>query len=235
MALPLYLAMTAAEISCAQALPARCAYMACHFSPYGTGLSNFPQTLPKDSILIVNDRTPVQGHDPELIAAQLTQLVEEWEAAGILLDLQRPGIPQTAQIANAILSALPCPVGISECYARDLSCPVFLSPPPPDRLLSEYIAPWQGRELWLEAALDAQIITVTPKGSRVTQNFSPIHTDYPHEDMRLHIHYKIEPSPDQIRFTLHRTPEDLTALLQEAEALGVTHAVGLFQELGGVV
>lgn len=232
MALPLYLAMTAAEISCTQALPARCAYMACHFSPYGTGLSNFPRSLPKGSILIVNDRTPVQRHDPELIAAQLTQLAEEWEVTGILLDFQRPGSHQTTQIARAILSAPPCPVGISECYAQDFSCPVFLSPPPLDRPLSEYIAPWQGRELWLEAALDAQIITVTPQESRAEPFFSPDSIQYPHQDPRLHCHYKIETGPSTARFTLQRTPDDLTVLLQEAETLGITQAVGLYQELG---
>lgn len=235
MALPLYLAMTAAEISCAQALPARCAYMACHFSPYGTGLSNFPQALPTDSILIVNDRTPVKGHDPALIAAQLTQLAEEWEAAGILLDFQRPGSPQTAEITKAILSAPPCPVGISECYARDLNCPVFLSPPPLDRPLSEHIAPWQGRALWLEAALDAQIITVTPQGIQTEPFLSPDPIQFPYQDLRLHCRYKIETGPSTARFTLQRTSEDLTALLQEAEALGITQAVGLHQELGALL
>ena len=235
MALPLYLAMTAAEISCAQALPARCAYMACHFSPYGTGLSNFPRSLPKASVLIVNDRTPVQGHDPALVAAQVAQLAEEWEAVGILLDFQRPNIPRTAEIAKAILSALSCPVSISEYYARDLNCPVFLPPPPPDRPLPKYIAPWQGRELWLEAALDAQRIAVTPKGSSLTQDFSHDSIDCPHQDTKLHIHYKIEIAPNLVSFTLRRTQADLTALMQEAESLGFTQAIGLYQELGALL
>ncbi len=234
MALPLYLAMTAAEISCAQALPARCAYMACHFSPYGTGLSNFPLHLPEGAMLILNDRTPVQGHDPALIAAQLVQLAEEQQAIGILLDFQRPNVPRTAEIANAILSSLPCPVGISEYYARDLRCPVFLSPPPPDCPLPKYIAPWQGRELWLEAALEGQRTTVTPKGSSVTQDYSPDPVNFPHKDTKLHVHYKIEVAPNQIHFTLRRTQSDLTALIQEAEALGFTRAIGLYQQLGNL-
>ena len=45
MGLPLYLAMTAAELSAAEALPRKMAYMACHFSLYGTGLSNIPEQL----------------------------------------------------------------------------------------------------------------------------------------------------------------------------------------------
>lgn len=235
MALPLYLAMTAAEISCAQALPARCAYMACHFSPYGTGLSNFPRQLPEGAMLILNDRTPVQGHDPVLIAAQLSQCAEEWNAAAILLDFQRPGCPQIPQIAQAILDSTPCPTAISACYSQEVDCPVFLSPLPPNCRLEDHMAHWHGRELWLEAALDTQVITVTQKGSHIAQDLSPIPSGCPHEDAKLHIHYNITSAPDQVRFTLHRTPADLTALLQEAEAMGFTHAIGLYQELGALL
>ena len=231
MPLPLYLAMTAAEISCAPALPASCAYMACHFSPYSTGLSNFPQALPPDSVLILNDRTPVQGHDPDLIAAQLAQCAEQWHVSAVLLDFQRPDDPQTAAISQAVVSALSCAVGISECYAADLTCPVFLSPPPLDRTLSAHISPWLGRELWLDAAMNTQLITVTPTGSQTTHGTLYEQADCPHSDPVLHIHYKIKVSPDQVCFTLHRTWEDLTALLQEAEALGITRAIGLYQEL----
>ena len=231
MALPLYLAMTAAELFRAPVLLPQCAYMACHFSPYSTGLSNFPQNIPEGSILILNDRMPVQGHDPALIGEQLNQCAEEWDATAILLDFQRPDCPQTLQIARAIIDSSACPVAVSACYSRELDCPVFLPPPPLDCKLEEYITPWKGRALWLEAALDTQIITLTPQGSQLTQDLSLEHAVYPHEDPTLHIHYKIEPTPEQVRFTLHRTPEDLTALLQEAEALGFTHAIGLYQEL----
>lgn len=234
MALPLYLAMTASEIFCAAELPPKCAYMACHFSPYGTGLSNFPQALPKGSLLIVNDRTPVLGHDPALIAAQLSETVAEWEADGVLLDFQRPGSALTAQIAESILTALSCPVCVSEHYARELNCPVFLPPCPLNRPLTDYIAPWQGRELWLEAALDTQVITVTPTGSRISQDCTARDNPFLHEELLLHCHYSIETDDDQIRFTLNRTEEDLSALLQEAEALNIRRAVGLYQELGAL-
>ena len=232
MALPLYLAMTAAELFRAPALPPKCAYMACHFSPYSTGLSNFPQNIPEGSMLILNDRMPVQGHDPALVAEQLTQCAEEWNVAAILLDFQRPDCPQTVKIARAILDSRPCPVAISAYYSQEVDAPVFLSPLPPDCRLEDHIKPWKGRELWLEAALDTQVITLTSKGSQITQCLSPAPADYPHEDAKLHIHYKIESAPDQVRFTLHRTPTDLVALLQEAETMGVTHAIGLYQELG---
>lgn len=234
MALPLYLAMTASEIFCAAELPPKCAYMACHFSPYGTGLSNFPQALPKGSLLIVNDRTPVLGHDPALIAAQLSETVAEWEADGVLLDFQRPDSALTAQIVEAILTALSCPVCVSEHYARELNCPVFLPPCPLNRPLTDYISPWQGRELWLEAALDTQVITVTTKGSHISPNCAARVNGFPHHDPQLHCHYSIEPGDDQVLFTLCRTKEDLSALLQEAQALNIRQAVGLYQELGAL-
>ena len=53
-----YLAMTGVEIAAAEALPENIAYMACHFSPYGTGLTGAPEVLPKHSMLILNDRIP---------------------------------------------------------------------------------------------------------------------------------------------------------------------------------
>lgn len=231
MALPLYLAMTAAEISQSRQMPAHCAYMACHFSPYETGLSNIPQELPKGSLLILNDRTPVLGHDPDLIAQQLSQAAEVREADGVLLDFQRPGQPETHEIARAIVSALTCPVAVSEHYANDLDCSVFLSPPPLDRSLSAYIKPWQGRDIWLEAALDTIAIQVTEKGSR--QVLVPYKPGAPlHTDTRLHCNYRICAQPDQVMFTLERDANNLSALLEEAAVLGIARAVGLYQELG---
>ena len=79
-----HLAMTAAEISYASKLPANPAYMACHFSAYGTGLSNMPTQLPKDSLLILNDRVPVCGHDHDLIPEQLRQLVQSLKCNALL-------------------------------------------------------------------------------------------------------------------------------------------------------
>ena len=205
--------------------------MACHFSPYGTGLTNLPEAIPPGSMVIVNDRTPVCGHDPELIIRQLSALMEAKQCSSVLLDFQRPGEPQTAAIAEALVKELPCPVGISEPYASALSCPIFLPPVPPNMLLADYIVPWQDREIWLEAALDAAMITVTADGSTIT----PLPTADPaekcHLDSDLHSHYHIEPGSEQIRFVLYRTREDLTALLTAAEGTNITQAIGLYQEL----
>ena len=46
MAIRQYLAMTAAEMTQAGSLPRHSAWMACHFSPYSTGLTNLPDRLP---------------------------------------------------------------------------------------------------------------------------------------------------------------------------------------------
>lgn len=232
MALPLYLAMTAAEMRGNDRIPPQFAYMACHFSSYGTALSNCPEFLPEGSLLILNDRTPVLGHDPALIAAQLSEAVGEWEADGVLLDFQRPDSSLTTKITESILAKLPCPVCVSEQYARELNCPVFLPPCPLNQPLSDYIGPWKGRELWLEAALDTQEITVTPTGSRISTDCPVWDSPFIHQDLQLHCHYCIDTGGDQVRFVLRRTEEDLSALLQEAEALNISRAVGLYQELG---
>lgn len=231
MAFPLYLAMTASEFGDTAVLPDNPAWMACHFSCYGTGLSNFPSRLPKGAMLILNDRTPAQHNDPVLIARQLLQAVEQWALSCVLLDFQRPGSQEAAAIAEAIVRALPCPVGITESYAGALTCPVFLSPPPLHCPLAAHLAPWKGREVWLEAALEHVQCTITAEGSHL----APVQAQEPKEpnfeEPALHCRYHLEIAPQQAVFTLYRTPETLSALLREAETLGVTKAVGLYQEL----
>ena len=231
MAIPLFLAMTGCEISKNTSLPPLISWMACHFSPYGTGLTNLPQSLPAGSMIIVNDRTPVSGHDPEQITRQLSALVETTQCGSILLDFQRPDDSQTAAITEAIVKGLSCSVGVSEIYARDLPCPVFLPPVPPHMLLSDYLAPWQNREVWLEAALDATTISVTKEGCAVDPHLFADSAENTHHDSELCCHYHVSIEDDRIQFHLHRTREDLSDLLATAEKANITKAIGLYQEL----
>jgi len=105
-----------------------------------------------------------------------------------------------------------------------------LSPVPPDVPVEEYLRPWQGREVWLEAALDGMVITVTGQGAQSKRVLRSEPGEREHFDELLCCHYsmKIE---DSVVFTLRRTEEDLRNLLNQAEKLGVTRAVGLYQEL----
>jgi len=231
MAIPVFLAMTAAEFQGNRAFPGRMGWLACHFSPYSRGLSNLPEALPPGSLLIVDDVTPVHDHDPDLVAMQLSQQVQAQNCTGVLLDFQRPENPQAAQLVQHLASALPCPMAVSDIYAAGLDCPVFLSPVPPDRALTEHIAPWTGREIWLDLALDGQSITLTEAGAKssLLRRFSGPGEGF--SETTLHCHYRIETTQDKAVFTLWRTREDLDELLKEAEALGIATAVGLYQEL----
>ena len=234
MAIRPFLAMTAAEIRGTETLPPKTAWMACHFSPYSTGLSNLPKILPPGSMVILDDITPIHGHDPEAIAARLRPRLEEMVCSGVLLDFQRPGYEEAGILAERLSEALPCPVGVSALYGRTLSCPVFLPPVPPDVSLADYLAPWQGREIWLELALGGEIITLTPTGATTSPLPPAAQLSSGHRDEKLHCHYQIHTDADSARFTLFRTPEDLDALLTDGETLGVTRAVGLYQELHGI-
>ena len=71
MAIAPFLAMTGAEMRNNSFLPEKIAWMACHFSPYGLGLSNLPRSLPPGSLLMVDDITPIGKHDPSIILDQL--------------------------------------------------------------------------------------------------------------------------------------------------------------------
>ena len=230
MVLPLYLAMTDWEILSAEGLPTHMAYMACHFSSYGLGLEELPESLPKGGMLILNDRIPVWDHDPELVATQLKQYTEAVSCDGVLLDFQRTGCHRTAAIIDAVCQALACPVGVPEPYAQDRDCPVFLPPVPHHRSLQAHIAPWNNHEIWLDAAMDAEIITVTGAGSVFTPLPRHIPEGICHRDSNLHCSYQMQVFSDRAEFTLFRTQEDLADLLQQAEDLGITRAIGLYQE-----
>ena len=231
MEIPLYLAMTAAEFTFCPSLPERIAWMACHFSPYGTGLSCIPDALPPGSILIVNDRIPVCGHNPSVIVSQLQTILETQSVHGILLDFQWPDCPQAAEIAAAVSQNCNCPVGVSELYAADLPCAVFLPPVPANKRPQDHFQPWTGREIWLEAALEGVCIHLNAHGSV----FSPMDYKYgdplPFFDPQLCSHYRMDLSEDCATFYIQRTKDDLTALLHDAKVYNVTKAIGLYQEL----
>ncbi len=230
MAVCQHLAMTAAEIYGTAQLPAQLAYMACHFSAYGTGLSNVPTQLPKDSLLILNDRMPICGHDHALIVQQLQQLVQTLQCCGVLLDFQRPDYPELAPLAAIIADTLPCPVAVSSLYARELSCPVFLPPVPLHKPLDTYIAPWEGRPIWLEGALDAACITVTEQGSQITPMPYKEPSSHALTDAALHCIYETKVTQEAVTFHLYRNKAQLEALLEEATALGVSKTIGLYQQ-----
>ncbi len=228
MALPVYLAMTAADFSHSPVPPPRMAWMSCHFSPAGPGLSNLPEALLPGSVLMLDDSLPLQGHDPALVAATLGDLAERFSCAGILLDFQRPPTEDARQVVRRV-TALPWPVGVSWEHWQG-SGGVFLPPPPPDCPLERYLSPWRGQKIWLEAALSARRIEVTAQGAKATEVWPPegVGRRLP----GLHCRILQEAGPGWAAFTLWREPEDLDTLLNEAEKRGVKMALGLFQELG---
>ena len=226
-----HLAMTAAEME-AVSLPKHwnAAYMACHFSPYTTGLSNIPDILPPDSMLILNDRTPICGHDPERIAQQLLQALDALQFSCVLLDFQRPLQEEIPPLCRHLIASLPCSVGTSDLYAKDLDCPVFLPPVPPDQSLSEHIAPWKTRELWLDIAPDAVCYCVTPTGSTCVPCPIPEAPENAFTDEALHCRYRMELKEEEVVFQLWRDTVQLEHLMEAAQSLGITKCIGLYQE-----
>lgn len=232
MALPLYLAVTSAEMSAFSSVSFPCAYMACHFSPYTNGLTNVPESLPENTILILNDRMQCCGHSAGLVAQQLREAVERLKCESVLLDFQRPPGPESEAMAQTIIHTLSCPVAVTEGFAKDFSCPVFLSPCPLHLPLAEYLAPWQGRDIWLEAALCQEDILVTKTGTEFIPQFPSDGLTEGFYDETLCCHYRTKTEDDRIKFTLYDTGASLNKKLAVAQSLGVKRAVGLWQELG---
>lgn len=232
MAMRGFVAMTAAEFLGAPALPGNPAWMACHFSCYGTGLSNLPQQLPRDAMIILNDRTPIHGHDPSAITDQLLQLCESLHPWGFLLDFQRPDNKETEILCQTLAEKLPCPVGISHYYASPFCCPVFLPPPPLHKPLSDYISPWAGREIWLEAAIQAQTMTITTEGCHIQSSPADPLDEPKFFDAKAYSSYHTELSDDRAVFSLLRGEMELKELLANAQVLGISLTIGLYQQLG---
>ncbi len=231
MALPLYLAMTAREFAAGYPADGHLAWMACHFACYETGLENLPAALPEGAMLIVNDRVPICGHDPILIAEQLADLAERFSCSGILLDFQCPDDAALASLCRTLSMIPGCPVGVCGLYAKELDCPVFLPALPLRIPLSKHLSPWCGREVWLEVAVEGQQATVTEDGTHICAvPIRPLETPVCH-DTKLHVRYHWQYVDKTAQFQIQRTREELGGLLAEAADLGVTRAIGLYQQL----
>lgn len=228
MEIPHYLAMTAAEIQKAERLPEKMAWMACHFSPYSTGLTNIPEKLPKDSLLIVNDRTPIHGHDPVRVADELNAVCKALQCAGILLDFQNTPCEESLHLAQYLTEHIEQPLGVAAPYWCK-GAAVFLPCLPTNQMLSDYLENWSGEKVWLETALIGQDITLSANGADFRSAFGVLEGGF--EDTSLHCHYRIEDSEDRVILHTWRNRDDLAKLIAEAADCGVLCCVGLYQEL----
>lgn len=228
MAIDVYLAITAAEMEKNARLPPKPAWMSCHFSPGTKGLSNCPRELPEGSVLILDDSQPIQGHDPGEVRAQLCRILEKDRCRALVLDFQRPsGEDMVLQLKEG----LPCPVIVSARYEGLSEGPLLVPPVPPHKRLSDHLAPWAGRSLWLELAAEGTQLTLTEAGIQI-RDWIPEGTGT-HHHPRLHCHYDIALSPGEAFFRLQRRDGDLKELLNEGEGLGIIAALGLAREFPG--
>ena len=230
MAIPCYLAMTPGEVASCPQLPENMAWLACHFSPSGPGISNLPAHLPNNSILILDDSTPFNGHDPDTVSRELLHAVKRLGTHSVLLDFQRPDVPHI--LAEMLVSTLPCSVGVSAPYAQNIDCPVFLPPLPLNLTLEEYLFPYKGREIWLDMAPGCGELHIRPQGNQYlplpADSFAPGRF----RDDMLRCRYTTSVTEDSVVFSLSRGREELKKLLVDAEKANVTLALGLYQELG---
>ena len=207
MPIPVYYAMTIEEMRTASQHPEHLALIDFH-----GGM--------KDSVLILTDRKPWDMQEIPTIVKDHSK---------ILLDFQRPDDDNNLMII-AELERLGLPYCATSIYATKYDCAVLLPPVPPTRALADHIAPWKGRALWLEIALDGQHITLTKDGCAEQYIPHAQHRQGAHIDEKLHCRYFVHTTENAAEFTLWRSKEDIAALLSEAASLGIRLAVGLWQE-----
>ncbi len=178
---------------------------------------------------MVNDSIPPSGHSPELIAQQLLRAADTFSPKGVILDFQRPFQEKTKEIAQKILSALPCPVAVTEPYCQDWGGAVFLPPIPLGKKIEEHLQKWQCKDIWLEVTKVGEQLVLNEQGClRQPLNQLPGMSVFREEN--LFCHYSTDVMDKKAVFSLWRTDEDLTDTLEKAQGLGVSTAVGLYQE-----
>ncbi len=228
-----YLAMTQAELQSCAALPENYAWMACHFSSADSGLSNIPSQLPPHGLLCIDDSLLPSGHDRNRIAQQISKLCSRFSANGIILDFQKPFLPELYDIAQEILHTAPCPTAVTPQYIQNWDGAVFLPPVPLNQPVAEYASPWNGREIWLEISTEGLCMALTEEGCICRQGEYCLQTPV-FQDKTLHCQYSIRLANDTAEFILHRSWQDITALLEDGKQYGITHGVGLYQEFRSI-
>lgn len=227
MVFPIYLAMTAAELSAASGNPYGCGVMTQCFSSQGSGPGYLPEALPEGSVLLLNDHVPFDGHDIFRIGSHLAQYCAQKNPRAVILDFQRSFTPDLQALTAHLNACLPVPVIPPPAYADN--GPVFLPPVPTNKSPEKILAPWKGREIWLELTFLGQQFSVTETGCSITSLSYPLR-DTPFYDRQALCHYRIEETDEAVLFRLHRTRDDYTLFLQEAAEMGVCGAIALFQE-----
>jgi len=231
MGIRLYLAMTREELTHCPALPEHPGWMACHFSPYGRGLTDLPEKLPPGALLLCDDRIPILHHDEALVARQLAETAARLHCGGILLDFQQPGCEK---IAARLEELSPCPVAVPPAYAAHSKGPVLLPPPKLWEPVEKAASGWKGRELWMEWAPQAVQITVTAQGSAVSVlDKAPETQKGDFYDEALCCRYRLALAQTHAVFLLWDDAETLARKQGATEQAGITTLVGLYQQFKG--
>ena len=229
MGLQFYLAMDPSEIQRKLPDTGSIAWFSCQFSPDGEDLSNLPRTLPEGSALILDDGYLCRQLNTRSICRSLGLVAERLRLRAVVLDFQRPYIPLLGKLAHMLEQRLPCPLVAPKAYAVHTRGPVLLASIPLDVRPESWIGASQ-RPVWLELDNRCTRLALTPQGLQrsFAEGVIPQGNDFTSRELFCHYQIKAGSVPT---FTLYRTGEDLTALLEKLELLGVEAAIGLYQEL----
>lgn len=230
MKIPLFLAMAAPELAGCGKLPDHTAWLACHFSPSGSALSNIPAALPAESLLILDDSIPFHQHHPQAILQQLENTISKLQIQGIVLDFQRSVTLELRDLTQLLQNRLACPVAAPPAYSNTTS-PLFLPPVPLHQTPQKYLSPYHDREIWLETALDTSFVHIHMNGCHIEPEPHGTTYELPRQSPHFFAHYRVSCHPEKVVLQLQRTRQDLAQLSEEVSHLGVTRLIGLWQEL----
>lgn len=209
-------------------LPAQFAWMACHFDPNGNGIIDLPETLPPGCILILNDKTPYNGHNAERITQQLAECAQRYSIHGLLLDFERPISEALKETVRRLVYALPCPVACMknlkiEGLVSVIQMPPILGTP------EEYFHTKKGA--WLELRKQAEKYQIEMDGCKSDSIREPQdELTEGQQETALCVHYHFTVNAENANLTLWRNRQDREIIMELAKQAGIDTIIGLYQE-----
>ncbi len=186
-----------------------------HFSVSGPGLSSRPHRLPPGSLILLDDQTPWNGHSLEAVCQETTDVLLRTGAAGLLLDFERPPTDETACLAQCLIQCCQeagCPIGMPPDYLGSGGGRRLPPPLPCHRTPEQALAPYHGREIWLEAAAGGCQVTLGAD----TPAICPGRPPPPGGRVRT-VHRIYRPTPMLCRYFSYPTDSGLQLALYDTE------------------
>lgn len=194
-------------------------------APFSPGLLIGPSRLPKGSVAVFTDRVTPTFHQSGRIAGELKALMKTLHSPALILDWTgelSPWLEELLKQLCGVQLVLPPHLAGKEDSA-------VLVPSVVEKSLEDLLAPWNGRQIWLDMVSSAAQLTLTRNGCEVVPWQASIREGDLYDET-LCCQYRVETAQEEARFYLYETQQTRMKKLEKARSLGVAGAIGLWKD-----